>query len=330
MMAKTMRAARLHGIRDLRVERISVPTPGDDDLLVRVEACGVCATDSRKYEIGVNDGEYPFNPGHEWLGMVAAVGRSVKGWREGDRVYGDVYGGYADYCLIPATASAWSRGPLRLPVELPAERAIFVEPLADCIHAVHDQAKVRPGERLIVIAAGVMGLKIVAEAAQSGVNVLVVEPLAERARLAKAFGAQDVIAPGGWLEAARTWSGGGVDAVILTIGEPELVDACIQIAAPGGRVVLFAGFGNRGKAMVDVNRLHYKEIVLTGSEWIGTPPNQVRARYDEALDRLIENRIGYEQLVTARCGFDDLESAIVRRQSFQGLKTMFLTGNDNG
>ncbi len=329
MTARTMRVARLHGIRDMKVERIPVPSPGDDDLLVRVEACGVCATNSRKYEIGVNDGEYPFNPGHEWLGRVAAVGKSVKGWRVGDRVYGDVYGGYADYCLIPATAIPWSRGPLRVPADLAAERAIFVEPLADCIHAVHDQAKVKPGEKLIVIAAGVMGLKIVAEAAQSGVEVLVVEPLAERAKLAKAFGATEVIKPEGWFEAAKSWSSSGVDAVILTIGDPDLVDPCIQIAAPGGRVVLFAGFGNRGKATIDVNRLHYKEIVLTGSEWIGTPPNQVRARYDEALDRLIENKVGYEQLVTSRCGFDDLESAIVRRQSYQGLKTMFLTGDDN-
>ncbi len=330
MTAKTMRVARLHGIRDMKVERIPVPAPGDDDLLVRVEACGVCATNSRKYEIGVNDGEYPFNPGHEWLGRVVEVGRSVKGWKPGDRVYGDVYGGYADYCLIPATAIAWSRGPLRVPADLPAERAIFVEPLADCIHAVHDQAKVKPGEKLIVIAAGVMGLKIVAEAAQSGVEVLVIEPLAERAKLAKSFGAAEVIKPEGWFEVAKTWSGGGVDAVILTIGDPDLVDPCIQIAAPGGRVVLFAGFGNRGKATIDVNRLHYKEIVLTGSEWIGTPPNQVRSRYDEALDRLIENKVGYEQIVTSRCGFDDLESAIVRRQSYHGLKTMFLTGDDNG
>jgi L-iditol 2-dehydrogenase len=288
-----MRVARLHGLRDLRVERIAVPAPGDGDLLVRVEACGVCATDSRKYEIGVNDGEYPFNPGHEWLGTIAAVGRAVKGWKAGDRVYGDVYGGYADYCLIPATAIPWSRGPLRLPADLPAERAIFVEPLADCIHAVHDQAKAKPGEKLIVIAAGVMGLKIVAEAAASGVEVLVVEPLPARAELAMAFGASRVIGPDGWFEAAKSWSSSGVDAVILTIGDPDLVDPCIQIAAPGGRVVLFAGFGNRGRATIDVNRLHYKEIVLTGSEWIGTPPNQVRARYDETVDPASENTVSY-------------------------------------
>ncbi len=328
MISGEMRVARLHGIRDLRVERIAIPLPGDGDLLVVVEACGVCATDSRKYEIGVNDGEYPFNPGHEWLGRVAAVGRAVAGWKEGDRVYGDVYGGYADYCLIPATAIAWSRGPLRLPAELPPERAIFVEPLADCLHAVHDQARLHAGDKLVVIACGVMGLKIVAEAQRSGVEVLVVEPIESRRQLASEFGATRTVPPEGWVEEVKAWSGGlGVDAIILTIGDPELVDPCIQLCAPGGRVVLFAGFGNRGKATIDVNRLHYKEIVLVGSEWIGTPPNQVRKRYDEALDRLVESRVPYEKLVTSRCSFDDLEDAIVRRQQFTGLKTLFLTGN---
>jgi len=325
-MNQEMRAARLHGLRDLRVERIPVPMPGDGELLVKVEACGVCATDSRKYEIGVNDGEYPFNAGHEWLGHVAAVGRGVTGWREGDRLYGDVYGGYADYALIPADAIPWSRGPLRLPNDLPRERAVFIEPLADCLHAVHDQAKLKAGQSLVVIACGVMGLKIIAEAARIGVRVLVVEPLEPRRSLALAFGAERAIDPQNWIEDAKSWAGGkGADAVILTIGDPDLVAPSIEMTAPGGHVVLFAGFGNRSKATIDVNRLHYKEISLVGSEWIGTPPNQRRERYDQALDLLVNPPVPWEKLVTAYCSFDDLESALVRRQKFTGLKTIFLT-----
>jgi L-iditol 2-dehydrogenase len=329
MTGKGMRVARLHGIRDMRVESIPVPEPAEGEILVRVEACGVCATDSRKYEIGVNDGEYPFNPGHEWLGTVASLGRGVADWQVGDRLYGDVYGGYADYCLIPAAAIAWSRGPLRLPADLPAERAIFVEPLADCLHAVHDQAAVKAGDRLVVIACGVMGLKIVAAAARTGVHTLVVEPIEKRRTLALQFGAEKVVLPGQWQEEVKEWTGGkGVDAVILTIGDPELVNPSIMACAPGGRVVLFAGFGNRSEATIDVNRLHYKEIALVGSEWIGTPPNQRRHRYDEALQLLVEAPVPWESLVTAQCGFSDLEDAIVRRQRFEGLKTMFLTGKE--
>ena len=114
--------------------------------------------------------------------------------------------------------------------------------------------------------------------------------------------------------------------MILTIGDPDLVAPSIEVSAPGGRVVLFAGFGNRPKATIDVNRLHYKEISVVGSEWIGTPPNQRRERYDQALDLLINPPVQWEKLVTAYCGYDDLESALVRRQQFTGLKTIFLTG----
>ena len=95
-----MRAARLHGVGDLRVERPRVPRPGRGELLVRVEACGICPTDVRKHAIGTRDG-YPLNPGHEWVGAVTEVGSGVTGWSTGARVYGDTYAGYAEYALLP-------------------------------------------------------------------------------------------------------------------------------------------------------------------------------------------------------------------------------------
>ena len=90
----TMRSARLHGIEDLRLDVVPVPSPAAGELLVSIEANGVCATDARKYRVGVNDGEYPFNPGHEWVGRVAGLGDGVVDWSIGERVYGDTYGGY--------------------------------------------------------------------------------------------------------------------------------------------------------------------------------------------------------------------------------------------
>ncbi len=326
-MAKgMMRVARLHGIRKLQVEQIPIPEPAPGHLLIKIEACGVCATDSRKYEIGVNDGEYPFNPGHEWVGRVSGVGDGVDGWKLGERVYGDVYGGYAEYATIPVQPIPWSRGPLRMPDNLAVERAILVEPLADCLHAVHDQAKVGAGDRLVVIAAGVMGLKMVVEAARVGAKVLVVEPLEARRKLALEFGAELAIDAADWRQKAREWAkaDGGVHAVILTIGNPDLVNDCMAACRPGGRVVLFAGFGNRPQGMINLNDIHYREIVLVGSEWIGTPPNQVRKRYDLALDLLNDPSCPFEKLVTATCGFEDVEAALVQRQTFKGLKTMFV------
>jgi threonine dehydrogenase-like Zn-dependent dehydrogenase len=93
---------------------------------------------------------------------------------------------------------------------------------------------------------------------------------------------------------------------------------------PGGRVVLFAGFGNRPQAMINLNDIHYREIELVGSEWIGTPPNQRRHCYDQALALLSDPKYPFQKLVTGTCGFDDVESALVRRQNFEGLKIMFV------
>ncbi|HET6712900.1 MAG TPA: zinc-binding dehydrogenase [Actinomycetota bacterium] len=322
MSGATMRAARLHGLEDLRIDQLEVPAPAAGELLVRIEANGVCATDARKYRVGVNDGTYPFNPGHEWVGRVEAVGPEVSGWSIGDRVYGDTYGGYAEFTTIPVDPGPWSCGPTRLPHDVPVERAVFLEPLADCLHAVTDQAQVRDGQRVVVVAAGSMGLQMIAVSTRAGAHVVAVEPQAERRELARAFGAAEDLEPEGWVDVVR--EDGGADAVIVCAGDPDLVAPAVAACATGGRVVLFAGFGDRPVVPVDVNDLHYREIALVGSEWIGSPPNQRRERYDEAARLLASGELRLEQLVTARCSFDDLEAALIGRSAFRVLKTVFV------
>lgn len=316
-----MRAARLHGLEDLRIDTIDVPTPAAGELLVRIEANGVCATDARKYRVGVNDGTYPFNPGHEWVGRVAVVGPGVSGWSEGDRVYGDTYGGYAELATIAVQPGPWSCGPTRVPDDVPVERAVFLEPLADCLHAAMDQAQVRAGQRVVVVAAGSMGLQTIAVSARAGAHVVAVEPQPDRRELARAFGAVADLDPEGWVEAVR--SDGGADAVIVCAGDPDLVAPALEATANGGRVVLFAGFGDRPVVPIDVNDLHYREITLVGSEWIGSPPNQRRERYGEAVGLLSDGSLRLEQLVSSRCSFDDLEAALIGRSAFRELKTVF-------
>ena len=112
----------------------------------------------------------------------------------------------------------------------------------------------------------------------------------------------------------------------VVIGDPDLVGPALEVAGPGGRVVLFAGFGDRPQAVVDLNRLHYEEIVLVGSEWIGAPPNQRRERYGEALDLLVSGVVPVERLVTARCGLDGIEDAFEAQRERRGLKTILLPG----
>jgi L-iditol 2-dehydrogenase len=309
-----MRAARLHGIGDLRVERVPVPQPGPGELLVRVEACGICPTDVRKYAIGTHDG-YPLNPGHEWVGVVAEVGSEVTGWSSGARVYGDTYAGYAEYALLAVEPGAWSNGALAIPADLDALSATFVEPLADCVHAVRDQARAGQGARVCVVGAGQMGLQIVAVAVEAGAEVAVVEPQAERRELAREFGAADAVGAEALAEAA-----GGCDAVILTIGAASLVGPCLAAVAPGGRVVLFAGFGDAPQATLDLDVIHYREVSLVGSEWIGTPPNQRRERYADALALITSGTVPVERLVSGEVGLEGVEGAFAAVREQRGLK----------
>lgn len=328
MSRRTMRAARLHGLEDLRIDTLEVPEAAPGELLVRIEANGVCATDARKYRVGVNDGTYPFNPGHEWVGRVEAVGDGVADWEPGQRLYGDTYGGYAELATIAVDPSGWSCGPTRLPDDVPVERAVFLEPLADCLHAVHDRAGVGAGDRVVVVAAGSMGLQMVAVSVRAGAHVIAVEPQPERRALAERFGAAETIEPDRWPDAVR--EAGGADSVIVCAGDPDLIAPAVEACSNGGRVVLFAGFGDRPVVPVDVNDLHYREIALVGSEWIGAPPNQLRERYEEAAALLTGGDLPLEELVTARCSFDDLEEALVGRSAFSVLKTVFVPAEGAG
>jgi L-iditol 2-dehydrogenase len=325
---KLMRAARLHGIKNLQVEELPVPRPGPGELLVRVQACGICPTDARKYAIGVSDGEYPVNPGHEWVGLVEETGPGAGRWVHGDRVYGDTFGGYAELALVPAQPQGWSCGATRIDPAMPVERAVFLEPLADCLHAVHDQARVTAGDPVLVFSAGPMALQIIAIASRAGASVLVVEPIAERREIARTFGAQEAVSPEEWRGAAKAFTaeGGGFAAVIVAVGKADLVSQAIEAAAPGGRVVAFAGFGNEPAAVIDMNRIHYGEVELVGSHWIGTPPNQRLDRYIQARDLLASPELAFERLVTQVIGFEQVEGALVQQADHRGLKTVLVPG----
>jgi L-iditol 2-dehydrogenase len=282
-----MRAVRLHGVGDLRVETLDVPMPGARELVVRVEACGICPTDVRKYTIGTRDG-YPLNPGHEWVGAVVEVGPDTSGWSVGRRVAGDTYAGYAEYALLSVEPGAWSNGALAIPDDLDAVAATFIEPLADCVHAVRDQAQVKEGSRVCVVGAGQMGLQMVAVAA------------ADASQLPDAAA--------------------GRDAVILTIGAADLVATCVGAVVPGGRVVLFAGFGAAPHATLDLDVIHYREVSLVGSEWIGTPPNQRRERYTDALALITSREVLVERLVSGEVALDGIEDAYAAVREQRGLK----------
>ena len=171
------------------------------------------------------------------------------------------------------------------------------------------------GSRVCIVGAGQMGLQMVAVAAAAGAEVTVVEPHAERRALAGEFGAAREADGPELFEAAR-----GSEAVILTIGAADLVPTCVGAVAPGGRVVLFAGFGAAPHATLDLDVIHYREVSLVGSEWIGTPPNQRRERYADALGLITSGEVPVERLVSGEVGLDGIEGAFAAIREQRGLK----------
>lgn len=323
-MTNTMRAARIHGIRDVRIDELEIPEPGPRELLVRIEACGVCPTDARKYQIGVNDGVLPFNPGHEWIGQVVSKGADTDGWDVGQRVAGDAYAGYAEYATLPTYQRPGTFGALAIDDAIPADRAVFIEPLSCALHALYDKANFAPGQSVVVIGAGQMGLQITAAAAADGGQIHVVEKREDRRELASSFGAEATYdGDSSWVEAIRDASG-GADIVVLSVGIPDLIKSAIRATRHGGQVVLFAGFGTRGVQDIDVNDLHYREISLVGSTASGYRPEQQRHRFEQARGLLQEGRLALERLVTGHCDLDGIPAALEDVAAQRTLKTVLV------
>lgn len=257
---------------------------------VDISLCGICGTDVASWRTGHLHS--PAVCGHEWVGVVAAVGRGVEGLPEGERVVVAVppacgrcpecRAGLAEHCR---TASAVARGRDALAPEhggfapsltvaagrvVPAhpalsdEEAAQVEPAAVALHGVR-RSRIRPGDTVVVQGAGPIGLLVLQAARACGAGeVLVVEPTATRRRLALALGAAAAPAPEDAADAVRERTRGlGADVVYECAGVPALLQTAADLTRAGG-VVALLGFLSR-PAPIDGSRWLARELTLVAS-----------------------------------------------------------------
>ena len=280
-----MLGAVFEGDGRLVIREVPDPVPGPDDVLIGVEACGICGTDLQILTVPPG---HPATPGtilgHEFVGYVKEVGEAVTTVRVGERVVVDpdpkcgsctscragrpanceniralgVYrdGGLASLVIAPAGAV------YPISDDVPAALASLVEPLA-CVVNGTNRAAVRPGESVVVMGAGTIGCLFAAVFKASGAGpIIVIEPNPVRAAVARAVGADLSLTPDEFAARRTEVLPGGANVVVDAVG--SLLSPAIEAAAMGGRIVLF---GMNGAARPPIRQVEITEkgLAILGS-----------------------------------------------------------------
>jgi len=329
----TMRAAVYRGVNDVRVETVPVPQIGPGELLVRVHTCGICGTDLKKIASGSHSAPRIF--GHETSGVVAAVGQGVSQFKPGDRVvvfhhipcrecyycrhktfaqcetykkvgctagFEPSGGGFAEYVRV----MDWivEHGTVRIPEEVSFEQACFVEPVNTCMKGI-ETLQLVPGESVLVIGQGPIGIILSTLAQRSGARVITSDLYPERLTISKSFGLDNVIhaSRADTVKTVREQTEGrGADAAILAVGGNGLIRTAMDAVRPGGRVLLFAQTV-RGEATIDPAAICVDEKTLLGSYSASVELQEESVRFvmsrEMDLERLISHRFPLSNSVDA-------------------------------
>jgi L-iditol 2-dehydrogenase len=325
---KTMRAGVFRGKGKIHLSRLPIPVPRAGEVLLRVEACGVCGTDHHIYAGELTDGVFPpVVLGHEIAARVERLGPDVRSLERGqlcavDPVLGcglcrmchtgqtnlcvrpavigyKLHGGFAQYVLVPSSKV--------VPLDESAGVAggVLCETLACVLHG-YDRLGLRAGASAMVLGAGTVGLLWTALLAQSPLSRLIqTEPVEFRQRKALRIGAQVVLDPtaGDFSRIVRGQLGEGVDCIIDATGDPAAIQQALPLLARGGTFLIFGVCPAGSKVSVDPFELYNKEIRIVASKM--PPATLARAA------RLIESgAIPCQEIVTATLPLAELTAAV--------------------
>ena len=295
-LPKIMRAAVYRGKQSVEIEEIPVPEIGSGELLIRVEACGVCHTDLKKIEYGLIEPPRVF--GHETAGVVAAVGEGVTRYAVGDAVIAfhhipckkcfycarklyaqcAVYqrvgitagfeaagGGFAQYVRVMPWIADY--GVEKIPEGVTFEQASFVEPVNTCLKAV-EQSKVRYGDLAVVLGQGPIGLIFTMLLKSRGIETITTDLMQARRVQSMRFGAVAALHPLAddlaGATRART-QGRGADVVFVAASAPGIVEQAIQASRPGARIILFAQTSDKERIELSGADICKEERVIMGA-----------------------------------------------------------------
>jgi len=313
-----MKSLLLTADRQLTITDLPQPDPAAHEVLIRVEACGICGSDVHGYDGSSGRRIPPLVMGHEAAGIVAAAGTTVTAFRPGDRVTfdstvscgecvfcrrGDInlcdrrevvgvscgeyrrHGAFAEYVAVP------DRIVYPLPAQMPFPQAAMLEAVSVALHAVRlsDSA---PGATALVLGAGMIGLLTLQAARVAGfARVLVADVDPTRLQLAQSLGAETLLAGSNLLDAVRARTGGlGADVVFEAVGRDETVAAAIDGVRKGGTVVLIGNI--TPQVTLPLQKVVSRQIRLQGTA-------ASSGEYPAAIDLVSSGKIQVEPLITA-------------------------------
>lgn len=330
--ASGMQVARAYSIEDVRLEDASVPEIGPTEALLRVEACGLCTSDCLDWYVAK---KAPIVLGHEPAGTLVAVGRDVRGFAEGQRVFTHHHvpcgtcadcrrgadtscrlfketaldpGGFAHYLRIPK--ANLQADTLALPDAMSWETATWIEPLACSLRVFAKARPLAPGATVLIVGLGAMGfLNAMAARTKGATRILGSDPVPVRRAKALELGFAAAFDPtaGDLAAQVRAANDGRLaDLVIVGPGYGPAIEQGLTCAAPGGSVVLFSPSPPGLAVPFSPHALYFAEVCLTASYSCG--PRETR----EALLLLESGAVDPAPLVTMRVGLDGVGEAIRR------------------
>ena len=334
VMVQEMTAAVLYGREDVRIERLPIPIAGPGEIIVRVQAALTCGTDLKVYRRGYHARmlTVPMAFGHELSGTVHETGPGVANFRAGDRVVAlnsapcdECYfcrhgqqnlcddllfnnGAYAEFISIPSRIV--EKNTLLVPDHVPFEHAALTEPLA-CVVRGLEETNAQPGDSIVVIGGGPIGLMFMHVAQLAGLHVIAVVKRSRQIAAARTFGAEHVIqitSAADPIAAVRALTPGhrGVDIAIEAVATPTTWQWAVDMVRKGGTVNFFGGCAAGTRVDLDTNRLHYNDITLKAS-FHHTPATARRA-----FDLIRSGRFKCREYITGRSPLSELDSVLRR------------------
>jgi len=320
-----MKVAMYYNNQDVRIEEMAVPEVGPGELLVKVEASGICGTDVIEW---YRRDKVPLVLGHEIAGVVEEVGDGLPDYKKGDRVAvshhvpcGEcryckaghesvcdilrktsfIPGGFSEYLKVPAI-NIEKTGVYKLPDEVSFEDATFIEPLA-CAVRGQRLANFRPDSTVLVLGSGVAGLLHIKLARMKGAAKVYSTDICDfRLKAANHFGAKSIHARDYSPEVLRESNEGRLaDLVIVCAGVKPAIEQALASVERGGSILFFAAAGEGTQVSLGINELFWKNEVTLTSSYAASPEE-----HRMALELIHGSKVDVNEMITHRLNFKDI------------------------